>query len=90
MQPELPVWVTTAGNPDTHVVLRGGGGRTNYDRESVHAVAEKLDKRGVMVDCSHGNSKKDPALQGEALREACADLIELLVEGLAPGCSPAD
>ena len=61
--------VKTAGNPDTHVVLRGGGGRTNYDSESVGAVATKLDKRGVMIDCSHGNSKKDPALQGEALRD---------------------
>jgi len=61
--------VKTAGNPDTHVVLRGGGGRTNFDRESVSAAAAKLDKRGVMVDCSHGNSKKDPALQGEAMRD---------------------
>ncbi|MGB0620727.1 MAG: 3-deoxy-7-phosphoheptulonate synthase [Myxococcota bacterium] len=67
--------VKTAGNPDTHVVLRGGGGRTNYDRESVTAVAEKLGKRGVMVDCSHGNSKKDPALQGEALRDVARQVM---------------
>ncbi|MEM9176812.1 MAG: 3-deoxy-7-phosphoheptulonate synthase [Myxococcota bacterium] len=66
--------VKTAGNPDTHVVLRGGGGRTNYDADSVNAVAKKLDKRGVMIDCSHGNSKKDPALQGEALRDVARQL----------------
>ncbi len=66
--------VKTAGNPDTHVVLRGGRGTTNYDRESVERVAADLSTRGVLVDCSHGNSRKDPARQGEAMREVAAQV----------------
>src|SRR6202021_1357259 len=55
--------VTTAGNPDTHVILRGGRGGPNY--EASH-VAKALDLTpggglpgGLMVDASHGNSGKD-------------------------------
>lgn len=66
--------VKTAGNPDTHVVLRGGRGMTNFDRESVEAVAARIEKRGVMIDCSHGNSRKDPALQSEVLREVACQI----------------
>jgi 3-deoxy-7-phosphoheptulonate synthase len=66
--------VKTAGNPDTHVVLRGGRGTTNFDRANVEAVASKIAKRGVMIDCSHGNSKKDPALQSDVLREVAAQI----------------
>ena len=66
--------VNTSGNPDTHVVLRGGGGTTNFDRESVDAIAAAIGKRGVMVDCSHGNSQKDPARQAEVLRELAAQV----------------
>ena len=66
--------VKTLGNPDTHVVLRGGRGRTNFDRESVDAIAEAIGKRGVMVDCSHGNSQKDPARQAQVLREVAAQV----------------
>ncbi|MDR3228047.1 MAG: 3-deoxy-7-phosphoheptulonate synthase [Puniceicoccales bacterium] len=54
----------TAGNEDTHLVLRGGS-RTgpNYDAASVEAATALLEKAGlpqrVVVDCSHGNSSKD-------------------------------
>ena len=64
--------VKTAGNPDTHVVLRGGRDRTNYDSASIQAISEKLNVRGVMIDCSHGNSRKDPMRQGAVLREVAA------------------
>jgi len=66
--------VKTAGNPDTHVVLRGGRRSTNFDRQSLDSVGSKLGVRGVMVDCSHGNSRKDPARQGEVLREVATQL----------------
>jgi 3-deoxy-7-phosphoheptulonate synthase len=68
--------VKTAGNPDTHIVLRGGRDGTNYDRETVQAVSRKLAVRGVMIDCSHGNSRKDPARQGEVIREIAAQIRE--------------
>jgi 3-deoxy-7-phosphoheptulonate synthase len=70
--------VHTTGNPDRHLVLRGGGGRTNYDEVSVAEAAALCAKRAlptrVMVDCSHGNSNKDhtrqPAIFAEVVRQA--------------------
>ena len=63
--------VTTTGNPDGHVVLRGGTRGTNYHPEAIEEVAAALERDGlpcrVMVDCSHGNSNKDYRLQGEVL-----------------------
>ena len=54
---------STAGNDDCHVILRGGGGRTNYDRASVDAASALLAQAGlnprVMIDMSHANSEKD-------------------------------
>ncbi|MDY7560141.1 3-deoxy-7-phosphoheptulonate synthase [Pseudomonas sp. 10B1] len=62
-----PAIIETQGNPDTHVVLRGGHGGPNYDRQSVAAVRSGLQKVGItpriMVDCSHANSGKDPLRQ---------------------------
>ncbi|MGB0468255.1 MAG: 3-deoxy-7-phosphoheptulonate synthase [Pontibacterium sp.] len=59
--------VRTKGNPYGHIVLRGGGGKPNYDSVNVALTEQALDKAGlqknIMVDCSHANSSKDPALQ---------------------------
>lgn len=65
--------VTTAGNPDCHLILRGGENGTNYDEASVRSAQEASDKAGlntpVMIDCSHANSAKDPANQPAVLTE---------------------
>jgi len=65
--------VSTTGNPDGHLVLRGGKGGSNYHGEAVAAAATSLAKAGLpprlMVDCSHGNSNKDYRLQAEVLRQ---------------------
>jgi 3-deoxy-7-phosphoheptulonate synthase len=59
--------VKTKGNPYAHVVLRGGGGKPNYDSVSVTLCEQELVKQGItpniMIDCSHANSNKNPALQ---------------------------
>ena len=59
----------TSGNPDGHIVLRGGRVRTNYDAESIGEAVETLAKAGLppqlMVDCSHANSGKEHARQEE-------------------------
>lgn len=59
--------VKTVGNPDGHVVLRGGRNGTNYEAHQVAAACEALKKNSlhpaVMVDCSHANSNKDPKRQ---------------------------
>ena len=42
---------------------------TNYDPETIDTVSKRLSVRGVMIDCSHGNSRKNPARQSSVLRE---------------------
>jgi 3-deoxy-7-phosphoheptulonate synthase len=72
--------VTTSGNPDTHVILRGGRSGPNY---SASHVAKALDlvaaaglPRRLMVDASHGNSGKDyrrqPAVAASLAEQAAA------------------
>lgn len=68
----------TRGNTDAHIVLRGGGQRPNYDSVSVVMCEQELARNhlppNVMIDCSHGNSNKDPALQ-PLVAEDCAHQI---------------
>jgi 3-deoxy-7-phosphoheptulonate synthase len=58
-----PAILHTTGNPDCHLVLRGGGGRPNYGAADVTAALALLADAGlpqrVIIDCSHGNSNKD-------------------------------
>ncbi|RTL68068.1 MAG: 3-deoxy-7-phosphoheptulonate synthase [Pseudonocardiaceae bacterium] len=55
--------ITTTGNPDCHVILRGGSGGPNYSAEHVSSALGTLTKAGLperlIVDASHGNSGKD-------------------------------
>jgi 3-deoxy-7-phosphoheptulonate synthase len=57
----------TRGNPHAHIVLRGGGGRVNYDAVSIALAERQLAQANlptnIVVDCSHGNSNKDPSVQ---------------------------
>ncbi len=66
--------VKTTGNPDTHVVLRGGHDETNFDAKSVEAVGSRLTGRSVMIDCSHANSGKKAARQAIALRDVAEQI----------------
>jgi len=72
--------ISTKGNAYGHVVLRGGGGKTNYDSVSVAQCEERLEKAGIipniMVDCSHANSSKDPALQPLIMENVANQIIE--------------
>jgi 3-deoxy-7-phosphoheptulonate synthase len=71
----------TRGNAYGHVVLRGGGGRPNYDSVSIALCEQELDKAGlpkrIVVDCSHANSNKDHNLQPLVAR----DCVEQVVNG---------
>jgi 3-deoxy-7-phosphoheptulonate synthase len=71
----------TRGNGYGHVVLRGGGGRPNYDTVSVSLCEQELSAAGLrpnlVVDCSHANSNKDPMLQALVL----ADVAHQIAEG---------
>ncbi|MGV9745840.1 3-deoxy-7-phosphoheptulonate synthase [Rhodococcus zopfii] len=73
--------IETAGNPDCHVILRGGSGGPNYDAETVADTLARLRKAGlperVVVDASHGNSSKNHEKQVDVV----ADIAERLVAG---------
>jgi 3-deoxy-7-phosphoheptulonate synthase len=62
----------TSGNPDCHIILRGGRQVTNYDAASVASTIEQMEKTGVkpriMIDFSHANSGKDHRRQGLVCR----------------------
>ena len=70
-----PTLFETTGNSDAHLVLRGGL-QPNYDAASVASAADALAARGldagIVVDCSHGNSGKDPACQAECVESVLA------------------
>ena len=61
--------IQTTGNPDTHIVLRGGRSGPNYDPISVTEAVERLKRNhlnpSLMIDCSHANSGKDASRQPE-------------------------
>ncbi|SEP65461.1 3-deoxy-D-arabinoheptulosonate-7-phosphate synthase [Azotobacter beijerinckii] len=72
--------VATKGNAYGHVVLRGGNGKPNYDSVSVAICEQELNKAGIlpniMVDCSHANSNKDPALQPLVMANVANQILE--------------
>jgi 3-deoxy-7-phosphoheptulonate synthase len=72
--------VQTQGNPDCHVILRGGKA-PNYDAKSVAAACQDLAKSGLaqslMVDCSHANSSK----QHQKQREVAQDIAGQISQG---------
>lgn len=65
--------VTTRGNPNCHIVLRGGDQGPNFDKEFVEKTGKALSDNdlipAVMIDCSHENSAKKPELQPDVFRE---------------------
>ncbi len=81
----------TTGNPDTHVILRGGISGPNFDSKSVEAAAAALRDSGLperlMVDCSHANSGKDfrrqPAVAADVSRQVAGGstrIVGMMVE----------
>ncbi len=71
------IFVTT-GNPDCHIILRGGRNTVNYTAECVAQTAAQMEKCGVkpriMIDCSHANSKKDYTRQSLVCRDVAAQI----------------
>lgn len=73
--------VSTAGNPDCHIILRGGDKGTNYDAQSVAEVCQAIEKSGrrphVMIDFSHANSQK----QFKRQMNVCEDVCQQIASG---------
>ena len=70
--------IATTGNPDCHVILRGGSNQPNYDTANIDAAAALLEKGGLsnrlIVDCSHANSFKDHDRQVDVGKEVAAQI----------------
>lgn len=69
--------VSTVGNEDCHVILRGGKA-PNYDAENVEATGQAMEKAGlqarIMIDASHANSNKDYRRQPEVLADVATQI----------------
>lgn len=95
-----PALLETHGNPDTHLVLRGGHRAPNHDAASVAQARAALAKQGIaarlVVDCSHANSGKDPLRQPAVLAEVIEQRLAgdvslrgvMLESNLFDGCQP--
>ncbi len=72
--------VSTAGNRYGHIVLRGGNGKPNYDSVNMAICEQELQQAGVcpyiVVDCSHENSNKNPALQPLVAENVTNQILE--------------
>ena len=72
--------IHTRGNRHAHIVLRGGGGTTNYDSVNVSVCERQLLKAGIpaniMIDCSHANSNKDHNLQPLVMKNVANQIID--------------
>jgi 3-deoxy-7-phosphoheptulonate synthase len=70
----------TSGNPDCHVILRGGRNAVNYTPEAVADTCTRLEKAGlrptVMIDCSHANSNKDHTRQPAVCRNVANQIAK--------------
>jgi 3-deoxy-7-phosphoheptulonate synthase len=70
--------LVTTGNPDTHIILRGGRGTVNYTAESVAETAAQMEKAGlqprIMIDFSHANSSKDYRRQATVCHDVAVQI----------------
>jgi 3-deoxy-7-phosphoheptulonate synthase len=72
--------VRTTGNDDVHLILRGGAGGPNWSRADVAFARVHLEEAGavarpILIDCSHGNSGKDPARQPQVFEGVLAQRL---------------
>lgn len=72
--------VVTAGNPDCHVILRGGRSGPNYDAQSVGSALDVVKGSGLprrlMIDASHANSGKDHTRQPAVAESIAAQVAD--------------
>jgi 3-deoxy-7-phosphoheptulonate synthase len=73
--------VNTSGNKFGHIILRGDSHGPNYDSNSIKLTEDALNKHklplNIVIDCSHGNSRKDYKTQPSVLN----DIIQQIING---------
>ncbi|MEB3754176.1 3-deoxy-7-phosphoheptulonate synthase [Acinetobacter sp. MD2(2019)] len=79
----LPAALCSQGNPHPHLILRGSNTGVNYDASSIEMIKQKhLHCPALIVDCSHGNSQKNPLQQQAVLGQIVAELAQTQVKGV--------
>ena len=83
-QSGLPAILQSEGNPNPHLILRGSNSGTNYQLNEIEKIRDK--NQGylppLVIDCSHGNSAKNPLNQPEVLKQIIAEKAESNVCGV--------
>lgn len=80
----LPAILSSSGNPQAHLILRGANSGSNYSLAEIEKIKakSKTDLPALVIDCSHGNSSKNPLLQPEVLKTIIAERPHSQVRGV--------
>ena len=83
-QSGLPAILQSEGNPNPHLILRGSNSGTNYQLNEIEKIRDKNQGHlpPLVIDCSHGNSAKNPLNQPEVLKQIIAEKAESNVCGV--------
>ncbi|KGT46475.1 MULTISPECIES: 3-deoxy-7-phosphoheptulonate synthase [Acinetobacter] len=83
-QSGLPCILHSQGNPKVHLILRGANSGPNYQLSEIAKIKAKHagELPALVIDCSHGNSSKNPMLQPEVLQQIVAERMETHVRGV--------
>ncbi|HAD69349.1 MAG TPA: 3-deoxy-7-phosphoheptulonate synthase, partial [Acinetobacter radioresistens] len=83
-QQGLPCILESQGNPKAHLILRGANAGPNYQLAEIEKIKAKVKSEmpALVIDCSHGNSSKNPLLQTSVLQQIIAERSETDVRGV--------
>lgn len=83
-QQGLPAMLQAQGNPSAHLILRGANSGPNYLATEIEKIKSKskAELPALVIDCSHGNSSKNPLLQPEVLKTIIAERLQTKVRGV--------
>ena len=83
-QQGLPCILESQGNPKAHLILRGANAGPNYQLAEIEKIKAKVkgEMPALVIDCSHGNSSKNPLLQPEVLKTIVAERAQTQVRGV--------
>ena len=83
-QSGLPCILNSQGNPKAHLILRGSNSGPNYQLSEIEKIKAKhsIDLPALVIDCSHGNSSKNPMLQSKVLEQIVAERLHSNVRGV--------
>lgn len=83
-QSGLPSIIESEGNPHAHLILRGSNTGANFSIAEIDKIKQKVkgELPALVIDCSHGNSAKDPLNQSEVLKTIVAERLKTNVRGV--------